>query len=120
MIEPFDRRSLLESVIALTGNLEVALAALRTSGPAGTGSAVQVDWVCVRRAIEAFRMGELSADQLERWAEAVHGADDVLLDPSDEEFLSAALFELSTPQLFGSMEQIVAGLRERDQGPGDG
>lgn len=117
MSEPFDRRSLLESLVAFTGNVEATLASLPTSALAGPRAPVQIDRANIRLAVEAFLKGELSADLLERWAEAVHGADDVVLDPADETFLSAALFELSTPELFGSMEEIVAGIRERDGGP---
>jgi hypothetical protein len=58
----------------------------------------------------------ISAGHLERWAELVHGSDDVTLDPADEEFLAGALFELSTPDLFGAMADIVAELRDRDGG----
>lgn len=114
MSTPIDRRSLVESVIGLTGSFEADLAALATFGPAQAGSSVQVDRFSLRRALRAFEEGRLSADQMERWAEFVHGADDVTLDPTDEEFLSAAVFELSTPELFGSMSRIVADLRDRD------
>ena len=111
---PLDRRSLLESLVALTGNIEAIFVSLRASALAASGSSVQIDRANVRHAIEAFLKGEISADLLERWAEAVHGADDVALEPADKAFLSEALFELSTPELFGSMEAIVAGIRERD------
>ncbi|MFT3887736.1 MAG: hypothetical protein QM713_06190 [Arachnia sp.] len=52
---------------------------------------------------------------LERWAEAVHSAEDIELDSSDHDFLSKALFELPTPELFDSMEEVVFRLRERDR-----
>lgn len=120
MNKPLDRRSLLESLISLTGDIEAALTNLRASAPTATGSSVQLDRASIRLATDAFLNGNLSMDLLERWAEAVHSADDVLLDPADEPFLSNALFELSTPELFGSLEEIVAGLRERDAGSGDG
>lgn len=119
MSGPLDRRSLLESLVALTGNIEVTLASLRASAPSGPGASVQIDRANIRLAVEAFLNGEVSAHLLERWAEAIHGADDVVLDPADEAFLSDVLFELSTPELFGSMEEIVAGIRERDRGPSE-
>ncbi len=57
---------------------------------------------------------------LERWAEVVHTEEDIEGDWADRDFLSQAIFELSTPELFGSMEEIVARLRERDRDPVDG
>ena len=117
MNERFDRRSLLEALIALNRNIEVTLSSLQASQLGARDSSVQIDRGNIRLAIEAFLRGTVSADLLERWAEAVHGADDVVLDPADEAFLSDALFELSTPELFGSMEEIVAAIQERDRGP---
>lgn len=104
------------ALVALRGNLEDTLASLRIPAVTGAGSPVQIDRANIRHAVEAFLKGELSAEQLGRWAEAVHSAEDVTLDPADESFLSQALFELSTPELFGSMEEIAAEILERDGG----
>jgi hypothetical protein len=65
----------------------------------------------VFRALDAFSRGALPASLLEAWAEALHTAEDVILDVGDRDFLAEALFELSTPELFGSMEEVVARLR---------
>ncbi len=119
-VEPMQRGRLLllEYVIGLDGDLDANLAALAACGPARPGFAVQVDRSRLRAALDAFERGAISADQLERWAELAHGADDVTLDPGDEEYLATALFELSAPQLFGSMDEIVADLRRREEGAG--
>ena len=117
MSGPLDRLSLLEALIGLSGNIELTLASLVTSAAPGNGPSVQLGRANVRHAMDAFLGGELSASLLERWAEAVHGAEEVVLDPADEAFLSDALFELSTPDLFGSMDEVVAHLRDRDGEP---
>ncbi|WP_392507569.1 hypothetical protein ACF3NT_11555 [Naumannella halotolerans] len=116
MSEPVDRRTLLKSLVTLAGDVEATLESLRTSGVAEPVRTLgQFDRTHVRHGVEAFLSGEVSADLLERWAEAVHSAEDVALDPSDEAFLADALFQLSTPELFGSMEAIVAAISERDR-----
>lgn len=106
------------ALVALRGNLEDTLASLRIPAVTRAGSPAQIDRANIRHAVEAFLMGELSAEQLERWAEAVHSAQDVTLDPADEPFLTQALFELSTPELFGSMEEIAVEILGRDGGAG--
>lgn len=110
MSDQLARRNLLEALVSLAGNVEGTIDCLRTVAP--TESSVLLDRANIRLAVEAFLKGELSADHLEQWAEAVHGADDVILDPSDRDLLADALFELSTPELFGTMEEIVDRIRE--------
>lgn len=115
-----DRASARDALLALVPDLDAAFDALRRFEAPPSGPSVQLDRATLRRALEAFSRGALSPRVLERWAEAVHSAEDVELDPSDQDFLSEALFELSTPELFGSLEEVVARLRERDRGSGDG
>lgn len=112
-----DRAAALVALLALTSDLEDALDAVRRFEMLDQTEFV-LDRTALRRALEAFSKGELSAELLERWAEAVHTADDIELDPADREFLADALFELSTPEIFGAMGQIVADLRRRDRGAG--
>lgn len=114
-----NRASAREALLALAPDLADALDALRRFDVLADDTSF-LGRATVRLALDAFVQCELSAELLERWAEAVHSAEDVELDSADQEFLSEALFELSTPELFGSMEEIVAGLRDRDRGPGDG
>jgi hypothetical protein len=116
MSEALDRQRLLASLVGLTGNVQLTLDSLQSSVMSAIESPIQLDREDIRRAIDAFTSGELSAGVLEQWAEAVHGAEGVVLDPADEAFLADALFELSSPQIFGSMEEIVNGIRERDGG----
>lgn len=80
--------------------------------------ASQVDLVTLRvrdlvRALDEFGAGTVDADDLSAWAEAVHGREDIALDSTDRSLLADALFELSTPELFGAMNEIVDSLRHR-------
>ena len=114
-----DRASARDALLSLVPDLDAAISALGMFESPTSGSRARLDRATIRRALDAFRRGDLSSAVLERWAEAIHTADDVELDSTDQDFLSEALFELSTPELFGSMEEIVAGLRERDRGSGN-
>ena len=115
-----DRMSARDALLAVAPDLEVALEALRRFDPPASEPTARLDRATVRRALDAFTRGDLSPALLERWAEAVHSAEDIGLDSADHDFLSEALFELSTPELFGSMEEIVARLREQDRGQDHG
>lgn len=67
----------------------------------------------VVRALDRYRVGSVDDAALCDWAEALQGREDVSLDPVDRELLADALFELSTPELFGDMVEVVALVRER-------
>ena len=115
-----DRRSARDALLALAPDLDAAIDALGLFEPPAGGASVRLGRSTVLRVLEAFTRGGLSPALVERWAEAVHSADDIELDSADHDFLAEALFELSTPELFGSMDEIVARLRDQDQGPTHG
>jgi len=52
-------------------------------------------------ALESHALGELDGDGLEAWAEAIVGRDDVGMETAAADMLSQALFQLSSPELFG-------------------
>lgn len=52
-------------------------------------------------ALESYALGEMGAEGLESWAEAIAGRDDVAMETKAAENLTQALFELSSPELFG-------------------
>jgi hypothetical protein len=55
--------------------------------------------------LDEFQRGSISASDVEDWAEALTGRDDVAVD--DEE-LREALFQLSTPELFDPLHVAAA------------
>jgi hypothetical protein len=65
------------------------------------------------RALTRFEAGSLDETDLSDWAEALQGREDVALDPPTRELLSEALYELSTPELFGPMSEVVNTVRSR-------
>lgn len=67
----------------------------------------------ITHALDQFRAGELNADDLCTWAEELQGREDIALDSEDRDFLADALFQLSTPELCGSADDVAAVLRQR-------
>jgi hypothetical protein len=65
------------------------------------------DHIC--RAIERFLKDEVSAMDLEEWAEAVEGREDVGYFESQSEIISEALFQLSTPAANVPISKQIAG-----------
>jgi hypothetical protein len=63
--------------------------------------------------LESFLAGVIDAHEIEVWAEAVQGRDDIGMREPDSELLGEALFELSTPELFGTANTTVPALLER-------
>ena len=105
-----DRQRALQELLELGPGLESAVDEVSRLAPSLDGPPTVLSRVTVRAALDAFARGDLPAPLLERWAEALHTAEDVELASRDRVFLADALFQLSTPELFGPMEEIVAGL----------
>ncbi len=82
----------------------------KMQAPAGTGPVV-LTLQGLRRVLDLYAAGDLDDASIERWAEAVHGRDDIELAGLEREVLAEALFELSSPELFGPVPQIVGDLR---------
>ncbi|CAI9409312.1 hypothetical protein [Aestuariimicrobium sp. T2.26MG-19.2B] len=110
-----DRPSALDALLTLGPDMDAALDAVRRSALHADGQSAFLDRMTVRRALDEFTRGNLSEALLESWAEVLHGAEDVELDPIDRDFLAEALFELSTPELFGPMDEIVSNLEARER-----
>lgn len=68
------------------------------------------DVIC---AIESHFRGTLDEHDLESWAEALAGRDDVGMRAGQADILTEALFELSSPELFGSPATTVPLLLKR-------
>lgn len=61
------------------------------------------------RAIDRFLKDEVSAKELEDWAEAVEGREDIEYLASHSEIISEALFQLSTPEANVPISKLSAG-----------
>jgi hypothetical protein len=63
--------------------------------------------------LDRFEAGILSADEVVLWAESVHLRDDVGREDGAEDPVNEALIEMSSPELFGPLADLVPELRER-------
>jgi hypothetical protein len=54
-------------------------------------------------AVAQFLADEVSSEELEAWAELVHGREDLAIDANHRELIVQFLVELSTPELFGAL-----------------
>ncbi|WP_426300244.1 hypothetical protein [Arthrobacter sp. R-11] len=107
------REEALRDLVELRCPVPEALKRLSAFGWASDTELMKIVLEDITRALKRFEAKSLAAQDLEAWAEALQGREDLLLDPTTRDFLADALFELSTPELFGPMADIVSDLRTR-------
>ena len=108
-----NRQEALLALIELRTTVDAALARLYEFERRADDELVMLTVRDLRRALDGFSAGTLDEAGLIAWAEAVHGREDIGLDAADRDLLSAALFELSTPELFGSITVVVSEIKGR-------
>jgi hypothetical protein len=113
MTSDTQRHEALRNLIELSPSVPEALERLTPFPWPGEEPGVTLTLHDLRRVLDSFDARILGESDLETWAEEVHGREDIELDPADRDLLADALFELSTPELFGAMPDIVSGLRRR-------
>lgn len=89
-----------------------ALAALRGL-PWDEDELVDLDVSHVTTALPTDDSGVLDRAQLEAWADAIEGREDIGRSPGQRSLLNEVLMALSTPALFGGLDAAVATVRER-------
>jgi hypothetical protein len=62
----------------------------------------------VLKVLSRFRSGALSAEQVEKWANAIEGREDIDLEAQNRELLREAIFALANPDLQGDITTDVA------------
>jgi hypothetical protein len=106
-----DRASALRAVLDLGPDIDGALDRLcDRPSPANSPFIAVLTQRHVRAALDGFRAGTISESVLERWAEVLHTCEDVDIASADQAFIVDALVELTTPELFGPMSDIVSRL----------
>jgi len=107
------RRDTLRALVAWSGELTQLTAGLAHGAILPESDAVVIRRQDVMNAIERFESGDATALELEEWAETVHTNEDIELDENDRSLVAQALFELSTPELFGDPADVARSLRRR-------
>ncbi|WP_133247063.1 hypothetical protein [Pseudarthrobacter sp. AG30] len=113
MVSQDQRRDAVDDLIRLRRPVRESLAQLSTfewSSQAELATAFARD---IAHALDKFWTGKLSAEYLCAWAEELQGREDIALNPEDRDFLPDALFQLSTPEICGSAEDVAVVLRQR-------
>ena len=100
MDEEADLRQALVDLIDLSKPFAAAVRSL-SAHRWGAGPNVFFGGRQIIRALEMFLAGDLDASELERWADAIEGRDDIEYDPSCSSVVADFLFDASTPQLNG-------------------
>jgi hypothetical protein len=98
-----DRPSLLRRVMRYEMPLEETLLLLRTYAWDSDEELVTLTAVDVVTLIDRFFAGELSARQVQHWAELLELRDDVGFEERWAEPLRLAVQELATPEVFGAI-----------------
>jgi hypothetical protein len=60
------------------------------------------------RMLNKYLSGELTADDWQRWAEALEGRDDVGFDSESSELLKEFIFQSATPEIFEALTPQLA------------
>jgi len=96
---PRQRREVLADLIGLRSSLDTAIAAVRELPWDSDVELVQLARTNVEDLLHRYLRGELSAADLEAWANAVESREDIGLEHGHEELLGAFLFETANPLL---------------------
>ena len=115
MMSNTNRVEALRDLVELRVPVSAALARLSEFGWSSDLELVTLATHDLAGALDYFVAGSLDEASLCAWAEAIQGREDVELDPAARDILAEALFELSTPELFGPVVEVVESVRQRLQ-----
>jgi hypothetical protein len=103
-----DQRRALRSLLELDQPLDAVLRRLATFGWDSDEELVTLRPAHVIHVLKTFQDGEYVAGDVERWANAVEGRDDIGLDDEAAPLLKEAIFDLANPSLQGAITPEAA------------
>lgn len=92
MTSQADRREAVYDLVYLRRPLKESLALLSAFAWSSQETLATVVTRDISNVLDEFEAGRLGSTALSDWAEAVHGREDIGLDPMDRDFLADALF----------------------------
>lgn len=107
------RQAVLRDLVELRATVSDMIARLAGFEGPSAQDLVTLRTLDIAFALDRYQRALIGNDELTSWAETVHSLDDIALDPQDHDFLANSLFELSTPELFGDMKDIVQTIKAR-------
>ena len=114
-----DRMAALRDLLELHLPVATALEALRRFSW-DSDELVTVTRAQISAVLDRFAAGRLTADEVVEWAESVHLRDDIAREEGAEDVVNEVLVEMSSPELFGALGEIVPDLKARLGGLGEG
>lgn len=97
------RRAALRDLLQIRVPVSVAAARLARFGWDSAEELVTLTRADTLDALARYATGELTAEDLQRWAEALEGRDDLALEAGFEDPLKEFLFEIATPEIAGAL-----------------
>lgn len=113
-----DRAAALWALIELRVPIQDAVDRLRAFPWDSETALVTLRAGAVVHVLDRYLAGSLGEADIETWANAIEGRDDVAYDPSREEAVKHVIFECANPLLSGSITPARA-LRWKDDVEGD-
>jgi len=107
-----DRMAALRDLLELHLPVATALEALRRFSW-DSDELVTVTRAQISAVLDRFAAGRLTADEVVEWAESVHLRDDIAREEGAEDVVNEVLIEMSSPELFGALDEIVPDLKAR-------
>ncbi|WP_007026846.1 hypothetical protein [Saccharomonospora iraqiensis] len=95
-----DRQEIVTDLVEFRKPIEHTLAALREFPWDSDEELATLDVSALRRVVDMFERGRIDADELEEWADAVEGRDDIAFGSQD---VIDAVNTLANPVLFGPL-----------------
>ena len=103
-----ERRDAIYGLVEWRGRLSDLIAAVREFPFDSEVPLVTLQAVHIRNALQRYLCGDASAADIEAWADAVEGRDDIEYFEPHEDAISDALFRLSTPLINTPLSKEVA------------
>ena len=103
-----DRQRILRSLLEADQPLERVLRDLAEVPWDGDEELVTLRPAQVIETLNRFRTHRLDANEVETWANAIEGREDIGLDEGSQELLKEAIFELANPELQGALTDKTA------------
>jgi len=103
-----NRRAAIEALIELRGDVGDLTSAALAFLPAPLEPSVTLTEAHIDAVLDRYLRGTLSANEVERWADAVEGRDDVQYRDIHAGVISNLLFRLSTPEINTPLTHEVA------------
>jgi hypothetical protein len=103
------RSELLNRLLTGDENTETLVARLATFGWDSDVELAVLTRHHVSRILIRFSAGNLSANEVETWAEAIEGRDDIGLERGHEGSLKQIIFEMAGPSISGELSTVRAG-----------